>query len=76
LIEVNITDDGAGQVLADAFGLDASYWKHKNRNEKGLAHHWQHRSTFNYGFLGSTLWWTLVVGTSGYLGWTVGVRLA
>jgi hypothetical protein len=76
LIEVNITDDGAGQVLADAFGLDASHWTHKNRNEKGRAYYWQHPSPSNYGFLGSTLWWIFMVGTTGYLGWTVGVRLA
>ena len=32
LVEVDISDIKAGNVLADAFGLDASCWSHENQN--------------------------------------------
>lgn len=34
LIEVDITDNKTGQILADAFGLQESCWGHKNENNK------------------------------------------
>jgi hypothetical protein len=34
LIEINITDDETGQVLADAFGLNSTEWGQVNKNDK------------------------------------------
>lgn len=34
LVEVNITDQSASMVLADAFGLDALAWKNLNKNRR------------------------------------------
>jgi hypothetical protein len=74
LVEVNITEDSAGDVLAEAFGLDAKRWTQKNKNKKGiLSLQWD--SMEYQTFWGSTLWWILVVATTSFLGWTLGFRV-
>ena len=34
LIEIDITHKDAGQLLADAFGLNETCWEHRNQNNK------------------------------------------
>jgi len=68
LVEVNITDQAAGEVLAEAFGLDPEKWTHRNKNFKYLLH-WR-RAPY-YTFVGSSVWWVLLFATTFYLGWTL-----
>jgi len=45
LVEVTITDEDAGERLADAFGLESKWWHHRNKNEKGtLQYYARHRT--------------------------------
>ena len=84
LIEVNITDDAAGEVLAEAFGLDAEQWPHSNQNRKYLDRWSISEVSFaemlgrifsEEEFFGSMGCWILVLLTfSGFLGFWLGQR--
>jgi hypothetical protein len=75
LIEVNITDENAGHVLGQAFGLDPRAWSNVNKNKKGRLGPWKPQRVYAYGeidFTESRLWWLLFLGTTAYLGWFLG----
>jgi hypothetical protein len=76
LIQVNITDDNAGHVLGEAFGLDPRAWLNVNKNEKRSDNSWRNqRVNIAFDFMEETsMWWLLVVGTTAYLGWFLGVE--
>jgi len=58
LVEVNITHENAGEVLAEAFGLDPRAWMNINKNRRKE----QSASPFDgFGFLASSLWWWLIL---------------
>ena len=82
LVEITITDDDAGDILAETFGLDSKYWHHRNKNQKDTfayyaQHHLVPKFSSRYGqyyeFEGSNLWWTLIVLVTTYLFYTVGL---
>lgn len=60
LVEVNITDSEAGQVLADSFGLDASYWTARNQR-------WRITWEKSIRFFGGPTWWFMFFGTTAYM---------
>ncbi len=56
LVEVNITHENAGAVLAEAFGLNPTAWMKMNKN-KG-----KERNAFDgFDVLASSLWWWLIL---------------
>lgn len=59
LIELNITDDEAGNVLADAFGLQKDKWVQKNRNSVS----WRIRNNL----IANTWWWSIFLLTTACL---------
>jgi hypothetical protein len=71
LVEVNIADIDAGEVLAEAFGLDASKWVQVNKNFGNLYFGWQRSSNT---FLGSKWWWIFIIATTVYLGRILEIR--
>jgi hypothetical protein len=76
LLEVNITDENAGNVLGEAFGLDPSAWSVVNKNKKKLLGSFRGRRVYgSFEFLESSTWWILFVGSTIYLGWTLGLEL-
>jgi hypothetical protein len=77
LIEVNITDENAGLVLGQAFGLDPQAWSNVNKNKKGRSGSWNAERVYSYGdfdLTESRLWWLLCLGTTAYLGWFIGFQ--
>jgi Sulfotransferase domain len=78
LVEVNITDESAGEILGQAFGLDSRAWANINKNRKGQRGSWQARAypfdELNY--FDSPFWWLCFIGTTVYLGWFLGVEVS
>jgi hypothetical protein len=77
LVEVNITHENAGTVLAEAFGLNATAWKNINRNKKSFLTSLRatERKLFNgFHFIGSSLWWILLLVTMWHMMWTLGLE--
>lgn len=78
LVEVNITDDNAGNVLGEAFGLDPRAWSNVNRNKK--RDRWkaerQIRMYFDFDVTHGQFGWFLFVGATAYLGWYMGLELS
>ena len=60
LVEINITDDSAGTILAQAFGLDAQAWSQINQNRKGqFKSSWRPASYFYYYNHAQSYFWDL-----------------
>ncbi|CAJ1939181.1 unnamed protein product [Cylindrotheca closterium] len=69
LIEINITEgDTAGQVLAESFGLDASYWTARNQRWRIT---WQN----SVRFFGGTAGWLMFAGTTAYMCSIIGLAM-
>jgi hypothetical protein len=68
LVEVNITSPEAGQVLADAFGLDPAAWSNENKNQKGMSaldRLWRRRVKWQWA---ATPWLLIfMIGTAAYM---------
>ena len=79
LVEVDITNENASIVLAEAFGLNPLAWKNVNKNKKSLFTSLRatKRKLFRgFEFIGSSAWWVMLLGTVLYLGWTLGLEWA
>lgn len=68
LIEVNITDSDAGEVLARSFGLDASFWTVRNQR-------WKIKWQESIRFFGGGGWWLMLIGTSAYMCSVIGMGM-
>lgn len=77
LVEVNITNENASAVLAEAFGLDPKAWKNINKNKKSfLSSLRAARKTIlsGFDFIGSSFWWILLFIALWYFVWTMGLE--
>ncbi|KAL3942527.1 MAG: hypothetical protein SGBAC_003303 [Bacillariaceae sp.] len=68
LIEINITDSGAGEVLAESFGLDSSFWTVKNSR-------WRITWQQSIRFFGGGTWWLMFIATTAYMCSTLGLAM-
>lgn len=78
LVEVNITDKNASMVLAEAFGLNTTAWKHVNKSIKksyfGSLTATKRRMFTGFKFRGTSTWWMFVLATLLYFSWTLGIE--
>lgn len=77
LVEVNITDENAGTVLAEAFGLDPTAWKNINKNNKSFLtslRATEKKIVTGFDFIGSSCWWILLLVALWYFGWILGLE--
>jgi hypothetical protein len=77
LVQVNITDENAGKVLGQEFGLDPLAWSNVNKNRKGEFEAWRRHRTYHqtYDFENSSLWWLLISVTLIYMGYFLGIEV-
>ena len=77
MVHVNITDDRAGDVLAEEFGLDPEAWSNVNKNRKGEFEAWRRKRTYRqtFDFDDSNIWWLLFIVTTTYLAWFLGIEI-
>jgi len=76
LVEVNITHENAGTVLAEAFGLNPNAWKNINKNKKSFItslRATKQKLFSSFDFIGSSFWWILLFVELFYFGWTLGL---
>ncbi|KAG7364165.1 hypothetical protein IV203_037367 [Nitzschia inconspicua] len=77
LVEVNIMDENAGNVLGDAFGLDPQAWDNINVNKKRKQDYTSWKYKFDeFDLENSPIWTLLFVCTTVYLCWFLGVDLS
>jgi hypothetical protein len=77
LVEVNITNDNASVVLAEAFGLDPNAWKNINKNKRSFISSLRatrEKMYSGFDFIGSSFWWILLLVAMWYFIWTLGLE--
>jgi len=76
LVEVNITNENASTVLAEAFGLSPNAWTNVNRNKRSLFGTLRQAKRIfrDFEFIGTSTWWIFLIITIMCIGRSLGFQ--